>query len=340
VRCLQGPEEFEGRDATDDKLKFVGHLNEMKTPTSDDLRGVFAVPPLARRNDAKRSIDFDQNERIVKHIVSGGISRLLYGGNAFLYHTTLSEFESLLEWLTGSSDQLWMIPSIGPSFGRALEQADLLRKHSFAVAMMLPCGDPRDAAGLEQGYREIADVAGAKLIVYLKDENNFGPGREPGLDAVARLVDDGVCVGIKYAVVRDDPSHDSYLEALLARVDRKHVISGIGERPALVHVRDWKLQGFTTGSGCIAPRLSQQLFERLNTNDYAKAEEIREKFLPLEDLRDMWGPARVLHHATELAGIAQTGSIRPYVSALSAEQIDALAPVVQKLVSEHMSDEL
>jgi dihydrodipicolinate synthase/N-acetylneuraminate lyase len=265
---------------------------------------------------------------------------VLYGGNAFLYHSTLSEFESLLEWLTGSSDQLWMIPSIGPSFGRALEQADLLRKHSFAVAMMLPCGDPRDAAGLEQGYREIADVAGAKLIVYLKDENNFGPGREPGLDAVARLVDDGVCVGIKYAVVRDDPSHDSYLEALLARVDRKHVISGIGERPALVHVRDWKLQGFTTGSGCIAPRLSQQLFERLNTNDYAEAEAIREKFLPLEDLRDMWGPARVLHHATELAGIAQTGSIRPYVSALSAEQIDALAPVVQKLVSEHMSDEL
>jgi len=141
-------------------------------------------------------------------------------------------------------------------------------------------------------------------------------------------------------VVRDDPSQDSYLEALLARVDRKHVVSGIGERPAVVHVRDWKLQGFTTGSGCIAPRLSQQLFERLNTNDYAKAEEIREKFLPLEDLRDMWGPARVLHHATELAGIAQTGSIRPYVSALSAEQIDALAPVVQELVSEHMSDEL
>ena len=312
----------------------------MKSLSPDNLHGVFAVPPLARRNDSKRSIDFDQNERIVKHIVSGGISRLLYGGNAFLYHSTLSEFQSLLDWLSASPDQLWMIPSIGPSFGRALEQAELLRKHSFAVAMMLPCGDPRDAVGLEQGYREIADAAGAKLIVYVKDENNFGPRREAGLDAVARLVDDGVCIGIKYAVVRDDPSQDPYLEALLARVDRKHVVSGIGERPAVVHAREWKLQGFTTGTGCIAPRLSQQLFERLNSNDYAKAEEIREKFLPLEDLRDMWGPARVLHHATELAGIAQTGSISPYVSALTAEEIDTLAPVVQKLVSEHMSDEL
>jgi len=35
-----------------------------------------------------------------------------------------------------------------------------------------------------------------------------------GLDAVARLIDSGVCVGIKYAVVRDDPSQDKYLESL------------------------------------------------------------------------------------------------------------------------------
>jgi len=312
----------------------------MKVLTPDDLRGVFAVPPLARRNDSKRTIDFEQNNRILKHIASGGISRLLYGGNAFLYHATLSEFESLLEWLSGLSHQLWMIPSIGPSFGRALEQADLLRKHSFEVAMMLPCSDPRDAVGLEQGYREVAAAAGGKLIVYLKEESNFGHNREAGLDAVARLVDDGVCVAIKYAVVRDDPSQDPYLEALLARVDRKYVISGIGERPAVVHVRDWKLPGFTTGSGCIAPRLSQQLFESLSAKDYARAELIREKFLPLEDLRDAWGPARVLHDATELAEIAETGSITPYVSALTAEQSAALAPVAIRLFCENILDEL
>src|ERR1041385_6013323 len=227
----------------------------MKSLSPDDLHGVFAVPPLARRNDSTRTIDFDQNDRIVKHIVSGGVSRLLYGGNAFLYHATLVEFASLLDWLAGLSNQLWLIPSIGPSFGRALEQAHLLRKHSFDVAMMLPCGDPRDALGLELGYREVADAAGIELIVYLKEESNFGNNREAGLDAVARLVDDGVCVAIKYAVVRDVPSQDPYLEALLARVDRKYVVSGVGERPAVVHVRDWKLPGFTTGSGCIAPRL-------------------------------------------------------------------------------------
>ena len=295
------------------------------------LHGVFSVPPLARRNDPPRSIDFEQNELVVKHITAGGITRFIYGGNAFIYHVTLREFDELLEWLS-SANHLWMIPSVGPSFGRSLEQATLLRKHGFQTAMVLPCGDPRDAEGLERGYREIAEQGDCKLIVYLKEENNFGSDKEAGLDAVARLVDDGVCVGIKYAVVRDDPTKDGYLESLLARVDRKFVISGIGERPAIDHLRQWKLSGFTTGSGCIMPSLSQQLFETLQAEDFDAAESIRSKFIPLEDLRDAWGPARVLHHATELAGVAKTGPITPYVSELGNGRMSQLRAVLSDIL--------
>jgi dihydrodipicolinate synthase/N-acetylneuraminate lyase len=179
-----------------------------KTFMPEDLRGVFAVPPLARSHK-DRTLDFAQNDLIVGHIKDGGITRLIYGGNAFLYHLPLSEFKPLLEWLAELPDELLVIPSIGPSFGRAMDQAGLLRRYGFPFAMMLPCGDPRDAAGLEQGYREIAAAAGGiKLIAYLKEENNFGGDREAGLDAVARLVDDRICIGIKYAVVRDDPTVD------------------------------------------------------------------------------------------------------------------------------------
>jgi len=297
----------------------------------DRLSGVFAVPPLARRNNPARSLDFAQNDLIVKHIAAGGISRMLYGGNAFLYHLTLVEFEALLEWLSSVDQNLWLIPSVGPSFGRAMDQAPVLRRYDVPVAMMLPCGDPRDAAGLERGYREFVEASNSKLIVYLKEENNFGSDKQAGLDSVARLIDDGICVGIKYAVVRDDPKQDPYLEALLSRVDRKYVISGIGERPAVVHLQDWKLTGFTTGSGCIAPRLSQDLFEALRHGDYDQAESIRAKFIALEDLRDEWGPARVLHHATEAAGIAKAGPIVPYVSELSENQIEQLTSVVREL---------
>ena len=298
-----------------------------------DLNGVFAVPPLARKNDPVRSIDFVENERIVKHIANGGITRLIYGGNAFLYHIEIAEFELLLEWLSGLADEKWVIPSIGPTYGRAMEQAAILRKHHFNTAMVLPCADPRDATGLERGYREIAAAGGTQLIVYLKDETNFGSDKEAGLDAVARLVDDGVCIGIKYAVVREDPLHDAYLEALLARVDRRYVISGIGERPVVVHLRDWKLPGFTTGSGCVAPRMSQTLFEACVCEDFQAATDVRARFLPLEDLRDAWGPARVLHHATELAAIAKTGPIAPYISPLNEEQLEKLAPVALTLLA-------
>lgn len=297
------------------------------------ISGVFSVPPLARRNTPDRAIDFEQNEIIVRHIVQGGITRLLYGGNAFLYHVSLRDFESLLEWLSGLDSTLWPIPSIGPSFGRAMEQAQLLSKYKFPCAMVLPSGDPRDAGGLERGLREIAATAGMPLVLYLKDEPNFGANLEAGLDVVGRLVDEGICTWIKYAVVRGDPRVDPYLDSLLTRVPRKRVISGIGERPAIVHMREWKLPGFTTGSGCLAPSLSQQIYEDCVAGRYENASATRELFLPHEDLRDAWGPARVLHHSTELSGLAHTGPIIPYVSALGESQLEELAPVAKALVA-------
>lgn len=307
----------------------------MKTSpvTLADLQGVFPVPPLARKNNAKRELDFEQNKFIVRHIANGGMTRFLYGGNAFLYHLTLAEYEQLLDWMTGFADNLWAIPSLGPSYGRAMDQAAILKRYKFPAVMHLPCGDPRDAAGLERGLREISAAANTPLILYLKEENNFSADKEAGLDVVAKLVDEGVCVSIKYAVVRQDPGQDSYLESLLNRVDRSRIVSGIGERPAIVHMRDWGLPGFTTGSGCIAPILSNKLFEACVGANYDTAETLRANFIPLEDLRDAISPAKVLHHATALAGIAETGSVPPFLSPLPQEQIDTIAPVARELLA-------
>lgn len=310
----------------------------MKTTplTPEDLRGVFAVPPLARKPDARRSIDFAENDRLVRHMAAGGLTRFLYGGNAFLYHVTLAEYEELLGWLAGLAGEHCVIPSLGPSFGRAMDQASLLRWHRFPCAMALPCADPRDARGLEAGLREIAQAAGLGLVLYLKDEGNFGADKEAGLDVVARLVDEKICVAIKYAVVRAEPREDTYLEGLLRRVDRKLVISGIGERPALVHLRNFGLPGFTTGSGCLAPALSNGVFDACSNEDFGRAEQLRAAFLPLEDQRDAGGPARVLHAALDLAGVASTGPIPPFASPLSEAERGQLAPIARALHAAEM----
>lgn len=299
--------------------------------TVEDLNGVYAVPPLPRNGDRRRTLNFEAAESVARHVETGGITRYLYGGNAFLYHITLAEYEELLAWLAAFPASRWPIPSLGPSFGRAIDQAPLLRRHSFRCAMMLPCGDPRDASGMEAGLREISDACGLPLIVYLKSEDGFGTDREQGLDAVGRLVADGVAVAIKYAVVRDDAGADDYLDGLLRRVDRRRVISGMGERPALVHLKDFELGGLTTGSGCIAPRRCTELFAAARRRDWERADACRGMFMPLEDLRDAWGPARVLHHASELAGIAPGGPIPPYVSPLAGPQLEQLAPVATAL---------
>ena len=81
----------------------------------------------------------------------------------------------------------------------------------------------------------------------------------------------------------------------------------------------------------MAPRLCSELFAASGRQDWTRAEACRAPFMPLEDLRDAWGPARVLHHASELAGIAPSGPIPPYVSPLDAAELDQLAPVAQAL---------
>ena len=307
----------------------------MKTTpvTLADLEGVFAVPPLARVAAGAAGLDAAQNDRMAAHIRSGGITRLLYGGNAFLYHVTLDEYEALVDWMASAEADVWMIPSLGPPYGRAIDQARVVRRHGFPAAMLLPCSDPRDAAGLERGARAIADATGRPLILYLKEETTFGARLEDGLDAVARLVDEQVCVAIKYAVVRREPADDAYLAGLVARVDRRRVVSGIGERPVVAHMRKWGLPGFTTGSGCIAPRLSTQIFEACRRDDFATAEEIRRLFLPLEDMRDADGPARVLHAAVDGAGIARLGPIPPFVSDLAPAAAATLEPAARALLA-------
>ena len=147
------------------------------------------------------------------------------------------------------------------------------------------------------------------------------------------MVADGTCVWIKYAVVRKDPKEDAYLEALLARVDKSSVVSGIGERPAIVHMRDWSLARVHDRIGLYRSRGQSRVFGNCVRRDYDRAESFRQRFLPLEDLRDAWGPARVLHAATELLRIATTGPIPPFVSPLNEEQLSELEPVAQDLVS-------
>ena len=273
-------------------------------------RSVLAVPPLAR--DADMKICRTENEKIIRHIESGGVSMLLYGGNANLYHVRLSEYADLLQMLqdTAAADTL-VIPSVGPAYGLMMDQADIIRSTEFPTVMVLPTKAVMTEPGLMTGFRKFVEAINRPAVLYIKEEGYISP------EGAAELMDDGLVSFIKYAIVRDDPSEDDFLSRLIDRVDPAKICSGIGEQPALVHMTKFRCCGYTSGCVCVNPALSQKMLAAIKDGDYDGAEDIRKQFLPLEDLRNEINPIRVLHDAIALAGIADTGPHVPLLSGLT-----------------------
>ena len=270
---------------------------------------VIAVPPLARADDY--SISVDENRKIIEHIEEGGVSTLLYGGNANLYHIRPAEYGCLLQVVAeAAGEETLVIPAVGPAYGTMMNQAPSLAESGFPTAMVLPMQGPTTSEGVVEGLSHFARAFGRPIVLYIKNPGYLEP------EDAARLVEAGHVSFIKYAIVRDDPAEDPYLARLVKVVDPAIIVSGIGEQPAIIHREKFRLTGFTSGCVCVNPSLSQAMLEALNSGDLARSETIRSLFLPLEDLRNSIHPVRVLHEAIELTGIAHSGPHLPLLSRL------------------------
>jgi dihydrodipicolinate synthase/N-acetylneuraminate lyase len=288
-------------------------------------KSVLAVPPLARNVDL--TLNKSANGALIRHLEQGGISTLMYGGNANFYNVGLYEYAGILEMLLElAGADTWVIPSVGTDFGKMMDQAEVLRDRPFPTAMVLPAVTAFTVAGVETGICRFAERLGKPVILYVKAESYLPPA------AIRRLVDGGVVKAIKYAIVRENPSQDPYLSELTDLIDRRLVMSGIGERPAIVHMKEFGLSSFTSGSVCIAPRASQGILAALKHGDNASAERLRAAFIPIEDCRDAYNPARVLHEAVTLSGIADMGPMLPLMSNLDAVHVDKVRAAARNLL--------
>lgn len=287
---------------------------------------VLAVPPLAREDGDR--ISRKENERLIRHIELGGVSMLLYGGNANLYHVRPSEYASLLEILEAAAGKdTLVIPSVGPSYGLMMDQADILKSTRFPTAMVLPTKAVMTEAGLMNGFRKFVEAFGRPAVLYIKEEGYISP------EGASELVRDGLVSFIKYAIVRKDPADDEFLDRLVSLVDTPLICSGIGEQPALVHMTKFRLNGYTSGCVCVNPALSQQMLRAITSKDYDLAEKIRKIFLPLEDLRNEINPIRVLHEAVALCDIAKTGRHFPLLSGITESAADRVRRVATELLA-------
>ena len=301
----------------------------MKTTpvTKEDLlRSVIAVPPMARHADF--SLNKDANRVLIRYLEAGGVRSLMYGGNANFYHIPLSEYAATLAFLaeTAGSDT-WVLPSLGPDYGKAIDQAAIIKAGNYPTAMVLPMTFPFTDEGLAIGIRRITDAMGKPAVVYIKSDPYLKP------ETLRALVDEGRVASVKYAAVKADPAKDDYLKSLCAAVDVRYIVSGIGERPAIVHLRDFGLTSFTSGSICVAPNGTMKLLALLKAKRFDEAEKIRAAYMPFEDCRDGVSPIRVLHDGITLAGIADMGPMLPMLTGLSSAERAQVEPVAKALAA-------
>ena len=291
---------------------------------------VISVPPLARNADG--SFNRKENQKLIQHLEAGGVSTLLYGGNAILAHVSISEYAALLTMLTElAGEQTLVIPSVGPGYGMMMDQAKILRDYQFPTAMILPTRDVATSDGVASALRRFVEAMGRPAVLYIKNDGFIE------IDAVKRLSDDGLLSWIKYAIVRDNPAHDPYLRRLVDTVGPSRIVSGIGEQPALTHLREFGLIGYTSGCVCVAPRLSMNMLRAIQAGDFAAAERIQSIFRPLEDLRNAINPIRVLHTAVSLIGLAEMGPITPLLSEIGEADRPAIKAAAATLLEHERS---
>lgn len=296
---------------------------------SDLSSSVLAVPPLAWLSDF--SPNHEANAALIKHIERGGVSTLLYGGNANMHHIGLTGLADLLQHLIVSADfDSWIIPSVGPDFGGMMDQVDVIKDLSFPTAMVLPIQFPATPDGIATGIRLFAERLGKPVIIYVKVENYLSVEQLKGLQ------DDGILCAIKYAVPRNNPNEDAYLSELCQTIGPQYLVSGFGERPAIDHLRTFGLAGFTAGCVCIAPRLSMDLLRAIQTKDWERAQQIHALIMPMEDERERVNPIRVLHDAVTLAGITDMGPMYPLLSGIDPSEYPVVGAAAKALLALEM----
>jgi 4-hydroxy-tetrahydrodipicolinate synthase len=270
-------------------------------------RSVLAVPPFALNADLE--VEPGANAALIRHLEAGGVSTLLYGGNANVQNWPVSRFGDWLDALEAAAGKdTWLIPSVGPDWGKLIDEAALLKTRRYPVAMALPMIAPQTPEGVLRGLESFVQRSGVPLIVYIKTDQ-YVPAK-----ALGSLVAKGTVFGIKYAVPRNDLTQDPYLRELVDAVGTERIVSGFGEPPALPHLLQFKLAGFTAGCVCIAPRLSMTYLRALQKGDRAEAERLLDVFKPLEAIRERANAIRVLHTAVTLSGVADMGPILPLLT--------------------------
>jgi 4-hydroxy-tetrahydrodipicolinate synthase len=284
---------------------------------------VVAITP----RDRAGQVDLIGVRRNVAALVAAGIDFIMPEcGTGLVYDATLAEYEAVVgAFVAAAGDRAWIVPGIGPGFGRSLEMGRIARSLGVSGVMIMPVVGPASAAGVRRGLQLITEKVALPTILYQR-RLDIMPVEQ--VIELCRL--DGV-VGLKYAV--DDL--ESFKRVAAAAGEQAAMICGMAEDPSIEYMQNGAV-GFSSGMANFVPGLSLELWRQVKAANLDEAQRLRDLMVPFEDFRGE-NAARysgsALHAAMDIAGLAG-GPVIPFAEDVADADLGRVQAMMAQLLAE------
>ena len=273
-----------------------------------------------------RQVDLEGVRKNVQYLVQHGVDFIMPEcGTGMVYDASLEEYEAVVgTYLDAAGDAAYIVPGIGPGFGRSIEMGHIARSLGVAGVMIMPVVGPASANGVYNGFREITKAVQLPTVLYQRRLDIM-----PVNDVVSLCELDEV-VGLKYAV-EDLDAFDRIVERA---GDRAAMVCGMAEDPCIDYMSHGAV-GFSSGMANFVPRMSLTLRNKFMTGDGAEAERLRVLMVPFEDFRGENGArysGSALHAAMDYVGLAG-GPVIPFAEDVGPQdlpRVDAMMKILMK----------
>ena len=286
-------------------------------------RNVLVVAITPRRSDFK--VDLQGAYKNVRYLVERGVDFIMPAcGTGLVYDMCLEDYEAVVgTFVDAAGDEAWVVPGIGPGFGRSLEMGRIAQSLGVAGVMIMPIVGPASADGVFNGLREIAKAVQLPTILYQR-RLDIMP-----VSSVIRLCEMDNIVGLKYSVEDTEA-----FEAIADKAgDRAAMICGMAEDPCITYMERGAV-GFSSGMANFVPRMSLTLLRTFVSGGTVEAERLRALMVPFEDLRGERAArysTSALHAAMDVAGLAG-GPVIPFAADVTVEDLPRLHAMVGSLM--------
>lgn len=259
------------------------------------LNTVHLVPPTPFTPDGSRVVP-EVLTAFVKDMVAVGVRVFLPAAGTGEFHSLTAAEAGLCIRATreAAGPECTVLAPVGLGLGHAIEVGRLAAEAGADALLLMPPVHPYLAdVGFRDYFLAIAEAVPLPLLTYKR-------GPVPSDKLLLELANSGKLVGVKYAV----NELDGFARLAAAAGGTVGLYCGTAERYAPYFMLAGAT-GYTSGAGCLAPRLTLALHAALAKGDYPTAMKHLAAIRPIEDERAKEGDSfniTLVKYGLELLG--------------------------------------